>query len=53
MNDILRVLLALTVVFLTPSAIAKNYLIIIADDLGRDKIRAYEADYPGYAAAAA
>ena len=35
-----------------PGASAKNYLLFIADDLGRDKIRAYEADFPGYAAAA-
>lgn len=35
-----------------PGASAKNYLLFIADDLGRDKVRAYEADFPGYAAAA-
>ena len=46
---------ALVVIFMAasaPESFAKNYLLIMTDDLGRDKIRAYEADFPGYAAAA-
>lgn len=40
------------VLLVTPTAWATNYLVIIADDLGVDKVQAYAADYPGYAAAA-
>jgi arylsulfatase A-like enzyme len=45
-------LLSASLAAAAPGASARNYLLFLADDLGRDKIRAYEADFPGYAAAA-
>lgn len=55
MKNVKLISVALAFMFLgiiTSDALATNYLIFVADDLGRDKVRAYEADFPGYAAAA-
>ncbi len=44
---------AALVVLASPAASATNYLVIIGDDIGVDKVRAYAGDYTGYAAGAA
>lgn len=41
--------LAALALMAAPQAHAKNYLVIIADDVAVDKVGSYAADYPGYA----
>jgi arylsulfatase A-like enzyme len=44
-------LVAIALLGIHPSY-ATNYLVVIADDLGVDKVGAWQADFPGYAEAA-
>jgi arylsulfatase A-like enzyme len=46
---LVTVLVATGVALAAPAAWAKNYLVIIGDEIGRDKVSSYAADVPGYA----
>lgn len=46
MSALLRRVLFLWCALFTNTAFARNYLVVIADDLGTDKVAAYESDYP-------
>jgi arylsulfatase A-like enzyme len=43
-----RGLVGALVLLVAPAAWAKNYLVVIMDDVAVDKVSSYAADYPGY-----